>query len=61
MFDQANLFSAKRSKFIWLVGQLGTNAGAWQTFTIPRNASWVYMFCLGSGSGGGGGQWKSVV
>jgi len=29
---------------------------AWQTWTRPRNATMIYMLCIGSGAGGAGGS-----
>jgi hypothetical protein len=59
MFDQINAFNPRRGKIQFYVGSLATNAGGWLTWVIPRNASWVYMLCVGGGSGGGGGQNQS--
>src|SRR5277367_4843467 len=56
MFDGVNLFNPRRGKYIWLVGSLATNAGAWTPFVIPRNATWMYLLTVGGASSGGGGQ-----
>jgi hypothetical protein len=56
MFDQLNLQNPRRAHVRTWVGKLGTNAAGWDAFVIPRNASMLYLLCLGGGSSGGGGQ-----
>ncbi len=59
MFDSAPLGAFgphRRNRFRFFPGSLATGAAGWQTWTIPRNATFVYLLCVGGGASGAGGQ-----
>ena len=59
MFDSGPLGAAnpRRTQFKFFPGtQASSGVGGWQSWTIPRNATWVYLLCVGSGGSGAGGQ-----
>lgn len=47
MLDISHIPSQQQSTYIFYA------TGNWQTFTKPRNAKFIEIFCLGAGAGGG--------
>lgn len=58
MFDSGPLgaVNPRKSQFKFFPGSIATGATGYQTWSIPRNATWVYLLCVGSGASGAGGQ-----
>lgn len=54
MIDIFNLPGKENSNQVFRVNSSG--ATAWQTWSKPNNASFVYILCIGGGAGGGGGR-----
>jgi hypothetical protein len=56
MFDQMNGFNPRQGKFLWLTGDTVNSANNSQSWTIPRNTSWIFAILISGGGSGGGGQ-----
>lgn len=57
-FDESNLVPVTGPKLHFFYGNREASvitATSWQTWTKPKNARMVMLFCLGGGGGGGGG------
>ena len=55
MLDLSHIPSQQQSTYIFYP------IGDWQTFTKPRNAKFIQIFCLGSGGGGAGGSFTATT
>ena len=58
MFDSGPLgaVNPRKSQFKFFPGMISATPSGYQTWTIPRNATWVYIVCAGGGASGAGGQ-----
>lgn len=59
-FDASILPQTKGTKVEFFYGDrqstaVGTGVTGWRTWNRPKNATWIYMLCIGGGAGGGGG------
>lgn len=52
--DAFNFPGDWRGQMFWPSSVTGATTG-WQTFTIPREAEWLYIMAISGGGGGGGG------
>lgn len=58
MFDSGPLgqVNPRKGQFVFFSGISISNALGYQIWHVPRNATWIYMICVGSGASGAGGQ-----
>ncbi len=62
MFDSGPLgqFNTRQGQFTFFIGTSTSNTLGYQVWHVPRNVTWVYMVCVGSGASGAGGHSSGV-